>query len=1433
MKIVKMQYRGLGVLLTLLLHIVLPKRAIRIAAIAMLATFCVAGAVNAYVFEDDFESGGTGAWGFPYNDPGDYIGATTEQAYGGTYALKCAIDDVETGGQAWITMTPPAANKYYARVYYFFSNSFSPPNTVTLTKYAHSSWSNLIATTIRSDMTLFMWNSIAGEAYGYGSTPVISKNEWHSIEMMADVATGTARVWLDGTLIIDETGVNLGANPIDRISTGISWADPKLQASTLYIDDAVFDTQYIGLGGALAVNPTPLTVFEGEDVTASISGGTTPYSAGGYNSSIATVDITGTTMTVTGVSAGTTTITVTDADSTTVDVTVTVTEALAVTPTNVNLYLTAGSDTADVTVSGGQAGYTVTSGNSAVATVSISGSTVTITGAGAGTVTITITDALDNHVYVTAVVGDSITAGLGDCPAPPFAQAGISPNVMIMFDTSGSMSNDDDGDDNIQSPTRFEEARTAMLDFLAANKNIRFGLARLDGSPWDDSGNRAGGLVSHHNAIKGGRILVPTGFTGGFASSADYIIDYINTHMSTTVDDWRANGGARHWTNLAETLATIGRYYATVEDGSGTRSGKGPAGFDYYREGIEYDFYYNSNWYEAAKHDDYGNPIDTTSPLQHSCEQAFVIMFTDGEATMDNGWDLVNSYIGDYDGDNETFDCPRPDPEIIRPGISDPGNSQYGIPVNPTAIGAYPCDTRNDVDDGEGGQGRYLDDVAKFLYDNDMRSDIPGKQNVITYTIGFYIADQLLRDAADNGGGDYYTASSISDLSNALQAAMADILARVASGTSVSTITTTASSDDYLIRAKFLPGSSWKGYLERFTLPYVPDSADWEAGQNLKDRVAASGFTDRKIWTFLSAQNPKKQLFTSDDGAVKTRMGDIWDLTSDWDEVADTINYVRGDQTYDGDKYRDRQGWLLGDIIYSTPISIGAPRATLFGSDSDHPERVTYSAFRAANDSRKTMIYVGANDGMLHAFRALDDESADCAPGGSDEGSAECGGWEEWAFIPENLQGKLLKLTDEDCHQYFVDLTPAAADVYDGTKWLTILIGGNRLGGQEYFALDVTDPTDMNDAGHDTALWDVIPFNGKMSSTVPAIGKVRANNDSVDNWAAIVTSGYHEGFDPGEIAALDIATGNKLNIWKIGPIWDDDRNAQSKSAGSPYYTLSSPAVLDSDMDGYLDLIFAGDTEGTLWKYYYDYEDQGWKRVALFNATDSSGNPQPITARPSLAFSNGGKYLRIYFGTGKYMEESDKANSIQNAFYGLIEERQYPGNLNDGHFTGTAEIDKSDLGNLTSIVYDSDFYHTDNTAVRTDALANGWYFYLDHQAGNPAERVLSRALIAAKHVFFSSFAPNQDVCGFGGDARLYAVEYISGTVDDDKLPLENMTAGKRYAEIGYGIPSKPVYYLDPTTLETSGFVQTSDTDVPDPKFDVDDRSLRIRTWQTMW
>ena len=209
------------------------------------------------------------------------------------------------------------------------------------------------------------------------------------------------------------------------------------------------------------------------------------------------------------------------------------------------------------------------------------------------------------------------------------------------------------------------------------------------------------------------------------------------------------------------------------------------------------------------------------------------------------------------------------------------------------------------------------------------------------------------------------------------------------------------------------------------------------------------------------------------------------------------------------------------------------------------------------------MIYVGANDGMLHAFSASD-------------------GSETWSFIPEKIRPSLTNLTLEACHKYYVDLTATVSDVYDvawktggndWTAWKTVLLGGNRLGGDEYFALDITDPA----ADSVSILWDKMIFSGQKSSTIPFVGKVKVLKDKggeVDKWLAIITSGYDETDGrTGMIAAVNFTDGTKETIWKEGHL-ENELATQAKSGANAYYTLTSPVAVDSDNDGYLDLIYA-------------------------------------------------------------------------------------------------------------------------------------------------------------------------------------------------------------------------------------------------------------------
>ncbi|MCG6980641.1 MAG: hypothetical protein LJE88_04465 [Deltaproteobacteria bacterium] len=854
---------------------------------------------------------------------------------------------------------------------------------------------------------------------------------------------------------------------------------------------------------------------------------------------------------------------------------------------------------------------------------------------------------------------------------------------------------------------------------------------------------------------------------------------YVAYQSGKTIPTWLASytDTGTTATVAASSTVTFKIYEKTFDAGmvtlGGNRNGSGNADYTY--------FAYVSlpggiNDCIASNSDDKGRYVDSTSPIENQCQQSFVIFITDGLANNDSDWTVVTDVIGDYDNDGADSD------------------------------------------------NKYMDDVAKYLYDHDMRSDLPEKQNIVTYVVGFFINDPLLSSAASKGGGLYFTADSADALTAALSKAITDILNRISAGAAVSTITTSAESSSYLIRAKFLP-LSWQGFLEAFTQPYYDGKTPiWEAGEELAERIDLNTAADREIFTYLTFAFDKKQDFDSDNATLVDWLNLEWSEFDD-SEVQDIIDFLRGVDTNDGAKYRDRKGWFLGDIIYSAPTVVGAPRSFFLEND--------YQTFKSNNIDRPTMIYVGANDGMLHAFSAED-------------------GSEGWGFIPENIRPYLKNLTLEACHKYYVDLTPTAVDVYDvawktggddWTGWKTVLLGGNRLGGYEYFALDITEPA----ADAVSILWDQILFPGRRSSTIPFVGKIKAlegETEEVDKWLAIITSGYDESDSrTGMIAAVNFTDGSKEIIWKEGNSAVNQLATQAKSGSNAYYTMTSPVAVDSDNDGYLDLIYAGDTEGALWKFYYDYNYTLWRKVKLF---DSGG--QPITSRPTLVFDDQ-ENLRIFFGTGKYLVGQDKDDTTRNTYYCIIEKKfvkKLPNDLNDGHYTvvPAAPLTPGDLADITLLRtegelsdYLSGLSEDDQQAFMDTKDDVGWYFDLDDPAGNPGERVLEESVVVAGVSFFTSFSPNEDICGYGGSARLYAVDYKTGFIatSGDITTLAANGGGnitERYKDLGNGLPSKPVFYRDLSTGLPSIMVQTSDTTVHIETVTLSGKLWGVGSWRTV-
>ncbi|UCD71550.1 MAG: PQQ-binding-like beta-propeller repeat protein [Syntrophobacterales bacterium] len=710
---------------------------------------------------------------------------------------------------------------------------------------------------------------------------------------------------------------------------------------------------------------------------------------------------------------------------------------------------------------------------------------------------------------------------------------------------------------------------------------------------------------------------------------------------------------------------------------------------------------------------DYFSDADN-SPIQYWCQKNFVIIMTDGNPTRDA--DDMGPLKGDWDNDHG-------------------GGSEENL---------Y-----------EFGGSDYLDDVAYYIYQHDFHPDLEEKQNIYTYTIGFTVVNSLLKDTAFNGNGlaglqgewdnplsphyhrYFYTATNYTELKEALDAAITEIIKKISSGTAVSVLSTSSRSDTRLFRAKFLP-EEWRGYLEAFRLPYNQgDQPLWDAGIELREKNP----DDRYIFTAMDDEPGagirmnREVLFTEanseTEDADNVKLSDLLGAADDA-EAKKIIRYIRGSSE---NGYRERNRWKLGDIAYSTPVVSG------------------------------NRVYVGANDGMLHAFDINNGE-------------------EVWGFIPNNLLGKLKDLAREDyCHEYFVDLAPVVARLRVGTELRTIVICGERGGGDAYFALDVTGDAPI-------PLWEFRDRELGESWSIPFIGKVRIGEN-----AGIVVAFFGSGFEntpPREnLYAIDIGDGNIIGKVEL--------------SAPPGDALNSPRAIDIDDDGFLNSLYAGDLGGNVFKVNLDSDPASWSRQLLF-MTDPG---QPISAPMSLTFYDlDPNHLFVYFGTGKYYTQTDKEDTTLQSFYAIKD--------------NGSPVTKGDL--------------TDQTSECSSAeRSQGWYIdFVD----NPGERVTASPLVAGGIVFFTTFEPDiSDPCKAGGTARLYAVQYDTGCPPE--FPVLDITGDGRVDEgdtvggtvprsmiIGHGLPSDIIF----NPADNQIIIQTSDTIVHSVGVRLPGERIRVHTWR---
>ncbi len=383
----------------------------------------------------------------------------------------------------------------------------------------------------------------------------------------------------------------------------------------------------------------------------------------------------------------------------------------------------------------------------------------------------------------------------------------------------------------------------------------------------------------------------------------------------------------------------------------------------------------------------------------------------------------------------------------------------------------------------------------------------------------------------------------------------------------------------------------------------------WDAGELLNSRPAS----ERTIYTALPSGSSLMRVdFTTSN--VNLLGPILQDVNGD---NAGLINFVRGEGRY----------WKLGDIDHSNPIVVGAPggSAPLMGPG--------YDTFAQTWANRKKVVYVGANDGMIHCFDVLTGE-------------------ELWGFIPYNLLPKLKNMWAVDSStgtRYFsrdiyVDGSPVAADAYidadgNGSKeWRTVLIcgqgpgKGSAIGGglNYYFALDVTNPDEP------LPLWEFTTNTMGETWSKPAVGKI--NKEGQDTWVAFMGSGYDN--DPNNVVGnwfyvLDMEEGRSFFSFMAPEI-----DTSGVFPNIPNAIPGSPSTIDINSDGFTDRVYVGDLEGRMWRLDTSstFTVRGRGRTTWDNAYSTiyeDSNNYPIVCKPAVWLNPGVTTTvpRVYFGTG--------------------------------------------------------------------------------------------------------------------------------------------------------------------------------------------------------
>lgn len=750
----------------------------------------------------------------------------------------------------------------------------------------------------------------------------------------------------------------------------------------------------------------------------------------------------------------------------------------------------------------------------------------------------------------------------------------------------------------------------------------------------------------------------------------------------------------------------------------------------------------------------------STATDQATCRQNYHILMTDGYW---NGSGAPSPRNGNIDN-------------TVGPTINGPNNTSYRY---------QPARPYSDVTGGT------LADIAMYYWNHDLRPDwTASRKNVpvnaadpafwphlVHFTVGLGVQATLNPDtdlpaltsgalswsvpaadspnnvddlwhAAVNSRGQFFSASNPTDFAKALTDSLQTISNRVGSSAAVGSSSNVIRAGGSLYTSSYKT-DDWSGEITQINLN--PDGSLVTPPTGWKGTIPAPD--DRNIYTYVdNIQRGQAFLYNNltvtDQAYFNVAAATYTNVTGQ-----NLLDYIRG-KTFSG--LRTRSSITpFGDFVNSAPQYIQAGEDEGYSFLPAASGGSTYAAYLVrkagtpavgntpAVPGRTPMVYVGSNDGMLHALNGTT-------------------GIEAFAYVPKAIISNLPDLASPMyTHRFFVDATPHIGDAWLNGSWKTVLVGATGAGGRAVFALDVSNPSSFN---RNDVLWELNSNDdGDIGYTIgtPQIGRTPQGD-----WVAVFGNGYNSDSKRAILFVVNLSNGSAVKI---------DTGVGNNSSPNG---LATPRLLIGP-DATIQAAYAGDLQGNLWKF--DFTTSTTPQVAF------SGNPlftaaignvrQPITVQPEIVQHINGGFLLV-FGTGKIFEDSDSTNVDVQSLYGIWDQIGIANVTPTRISNGQSALQQQSFTLIPQAPPAPTFYQLSNNIVDWNTR-RGWFINLNVASG---ERVVINPQIIVDQTIFTTTIPSgsTDSCASDGYTTTISLSSLTGgslpyrTIDTNRDGIIDLT-----------------------------------------------------------